>query len=483
MLDAAAAIEFVSQAGSHPFASRLRDAIGDSFLDVLLSLVSFQEQQPLIQKLSYVSGNVGFTTLAMACCRLSDNCHPLVVHIEPRTDRDGRPLGYMCQIVADAGDFALARGRFHDDAADAERRTKLCVDSRGTIINVDCSQQVLLAWRQDELLGKSMRELILPVLRQNQTTDNSVSTRGDADVSICWYLEEAKGAHSRQSPDASEPARFAKHGGAGFERYEAMAELPSTPVSAFAGHLFATRHLQPLDRLDVAKQLLASITHELNQPLATIGTYVRIAKELLSTATLDAARVGELFEKIDQQNHYAADVINSLRDLIGDPPEDRAPMDINGLIEQTVALVKQDLDYVDVDIECQLAVDLPAVDIIYVQIQQVLLNLIRNSFEALQATTADAQIVIESRCNDAEFVTVLVRDNGDGISHEHAEKIFIPFYTTKKDQGKIGAGLSVCKSIIESHNGILGLNTDYLEGAEFYFMLPIATGFVGDDNV
>lgn len=234
--------------------------------------------------------------------------------------------------------------------------------------------------------------------------------------------------------------------------------------------------LRKLEQISLANQMATGIAHEINQPLATIGTYVRIAREQLAQADPDIAALSSLLDKMDQQTRHAAQVVRSLRGLIGKSPETHEAVDINTLIEQTIELAQQEISSFNVAFSYRLAPDLPAVDVIYIQIQQVLLNLIHNSRDALSAHF-EPRIEIESRRADKDFVELLVRDNGDGISHELAGQIFSPFFSTRDESKNMGVGLSICQSIVENHGGLLRLNPHYRPGAEFSMTLPVVVHF------
>ena len=229
-----------------------------------------------------------------------------------------------------------------------------------------------------------------------------------------------------------------------------------------------------VSRLSAMGQMTAAIAHEVNQPLTAIANYVSAARRTISPAGGDAAiaKARELMEKAAEQTLRAGAIIRNLRDFVEKRESKHAPYDINKIVEEAVALGLAGTAHIDVKIRLGLDSTLAPVLIDKIQIQQVLLNLIRNSIEAM-AETQERELVISTAPDEPGFVAVTVADTGPGLPDEVAARLFQPF-TTTKEQG-MGIGLNICHSIVEDHGGRIWLLPDAPKGAVFRIRLPLAS--------
>jgi signal transduction histidine kinase len=235
-------------------------------------------------------------------------------------------------------------------------------------------------------------------------------------------------------------------------------------------------HLLQLARMGrraVAGELSASIAHEINQPLAAIVSSGNAGLRWLSNKTPDLEEVAASLNRIVSDGHRASDVINSVRAMVKQNSEERRPQDINALITEVLAFLRNELDRRRVRVRTSLTENLPLVSIDRVQLQQVILNLILNAIDAMSSSSGDDHLLrVRTEANDAGEVFVLIEDNGTGIAPENLERIFVPFFTTKSKG--MGMGLSICRSIIEAHGGTLTVAAAHKTGAVFQITLPIA---------
>jgi two-component system sensor kinase FixL len=217
-------------------------------------------------------------------------------------------------------------------------------------------------------------------------------------------------------------------------------------------------------------EMAGGLSHELNQPLAAIATYAQACDRLLAAPQAELGAVREALRQISAQALRAGEIIRRLRQLVSERRTEHRPEDINEVVHEAAALAGHDLRTQRVRLGFELATGLPPVRIDRVQIQQVLLNLLRNAIEALGDLPAERrEITLRTRAVDGR-VEILVRDRGPGIAPEASTRMFDPFFTTK-DEGT-GLGLAISRTIARAHHGTLGYQPCEPHGAEFFLRLP-----------
>jgi signal transduction histidine kinase len=217
-------------------------------------------------------------------------------------------------------------------------------------------------------------------------------------------------------------------------------------------------------------ELTVAIAHELNQPLMAARTYTRLVEDAVSSEDQDRAMVEETAKKAVAQVERAAEVIRSLRALIRLDSSNRSVYGVERIVNETLALCQPALDRVQAGARAIIPSDLRPVKVDILQIEQVLLNLLHNSIEALgEAETVNPAILIEASTAGAGFVEIRVKDNGPGFPSDLLSDSFLPFLSTKAEG--LGIGLSLCKSIVEAHGGRLWVDRDARGGA-VYFTIP-----------
>jgi signal transduction histidine kinase len=218
-------------------------------------------------------------------------------------------------------------------------------------------------------------------------------------------------------------------------------------------------------------ELTASIAHEVNQPLAAVISNAEACLRWLDRATpdLDAAR--RSVEWIIDDGNRASEVIRRVRALANKTDIEKATLDINDVVGEVIALVRRELSSHGVSLRMELAPATPGILGDRVQLQQVIINLVMNGIEAMEAVTdLPRELVIRSALDETHRVLVSVTDCGTGISAENADRLFNAFFTTKSSG--MGMGLSICRSIVEAHGGRLWATANVPHGATFHFILP-----------
>ena len=227
-----------------------------------------------------------------------------------------------------------------------------------------------------------------------------------------------------------------------------------------------------VSRLSDMAQMVAALAHELNQPLTAIMNYVKAARRTAGVATNpQALKTQELIDKAAQQTTRAGQIIRRLRDFIEKRETARSEEDVNKVVEEAIALGVVGAVDMNVKVRLEFSPDLPPVHIDKIQIQQVAINLIRNSIEAMQLVER-RELTIATRMSDRDHVEVVFSDTGPGLPPEVANRLFQPFVTTK-EKG-MGIGLTICQSIIASHNGRIWAAANEGGGVVFRFVLPFA---------
>jgi C4-dicarboxylate-specific signal transduction histidine kinase len=222
-------------------------------------------------------------------------------------------------------------------------------------------------------------------------------------------------------------------------------------------------------------ELSASIAHEINQPLQAVVANGHACLRWLAATPPNVDKATRTADRIVRDGNAAADVVNRIRALFRHTAPVKVDLDINKLIVQVCALMADEIHHNLVVLDTQLAHDLPTIQADAVQIQQVIVNLVRNAIEAMAATMERPKpLWIRSR-REGDNVVVDVQDHGVGLAD--SEKIFEPFVTTKETG--LGMGLAICRSIIEAHAGRIWAARNPERGVTFSFSLPVENSVTG----
>jgi two-component system sensor kinase FixL len=233
--------------------------------------------------------------------------------------------------------------------------------------------------------------------------------------------------------------------------------------------------LAHLTRVSTMGELSASLAHELNQPLTAILSNAQAAQRFLIANPADLEELREILKDIVKDNARASEIIQRMRALVKKEEVAFAPIDLGSVVRDVAALVRSDAILQGVRILLEVNPDLPPVRGDKVQLQQVVLNLLLNAFDAMKdcpANEREVKVLAETAC--ASLLKLTVRDRGAGLNGDSLDKIFQPFYTTKRDG--LGMGLAISRSIIDAHGGRLWAESNPDRGATFHCTLPVNDG-------
>jgi len=265
--------------------------------------------------------------------------------------------------------------------------------------------------------------------------------------------------------------------------------------------LKAQAELAHVARMTTLGELTASITHEINQPLAGVVTNANASLRWLAREVPDLAEARDALHRIVRDGNRANAVIARTRALIKKAPIAKEPLEINDVIQEVLALTQNELQRHHVSVRTQFANDLPSVTADRIQLQQVLLNLVVNAIQAMSAVSDGprelqlaSQTIAEIDSEEAKEsgprppsvgprpaqVSVTIKDSGPGLDAEHLAHLFDPFFSTKPHG--LGIGLTITRSIIEAHGGRVSAKANLPRGAVFEFTLPVNAAGVQPSN-
>ncbi len=342
------------------------------------------------------------------------------------------------------------------------------VDATGTVLSVNTFGAAQLGYSVDELLGQSVLTVFAaedrPLVQSNVAAclDNIGQTQSweiqkvRKDGSRLWVRENAKAV---RRPDNQLIVLIACEDVTARKRAEA--ELHESQAN-----------LAHVTRVTALGELAASIAHEVNQPLAAVVTNAAACLRWLDRAPPDLNEARGAVEAIIKDGSRAGEIIQRVRALVNKTVEQKAPLDINDVVNEVISLVQHELLSHRASLRLELTPGLPLVLADRIELQQVILNLVINGIEAMQGVTdRPRELVIRTRQDEARHILVTVSDCGTGVAAENADRLFDAFFTTKS--AGMGMGLSICRSIIEAHGGRLSMAASAGPGATFQFTLPL----------
>jgi len=370
-------------------------------------------------------------------------------------------------------------------ASGLEAKVRLLVDANilgifiwdvdGRIVEANEAFLRMVEYRNEELVSGRMRwtDLTPP---EGHDRDARAVAEARENGSVQHYEKEFLRKNGTRVPVMIGAAMFEKGGNEGVAFVLDLSEQKRAEQDSKRTHealQVAQTELARVSRLTTMGEMAASIAHEVNQPLTAVTNNGNACLRLLANHNLEPEVLHRALEEIVADGTRASAVITRIRAFLRKRPAEKNALDMNELIHETLALAGRELSGSRVQVELRLAPALPLVMADRVQLQQVLLNLIINAIEAMAGNDDQMRLVhVESRVGEFGDVLVEARDLGTGLGTE-PDRIFTPFYTTKENG--MGMGLSISRSLIESHGGRLWAAPNSPHGAVFSFTLPAAT--------
>ena len=343
----------------------------------------------------------------------------------------------------------------------------ITIDMSDIIVSANTAVETIFGYKPEELMGCSINKL-MPSSPKEINDYSLVHHAGKFDGQI----QEIEGIHKSGSviPVDLSIAEYSIDN-AHYSTYIVRdVSLRKHREQQDKEHLNQLAHVT---RLGLMGEMASGIAHEVNQPLAAISSYTQVSLNLINTENPDLVKLTEILYKTQQQALRAGRIIHRMREFVKSHSKHLSITDVNTLIHDAVSLCSAELKQNGIKLTFRLENNLPPIDVDHIHIEQVIINLIRNSVDALQNLPAQQQrhLIIHSRLTRNNGIQVRVKDNGPGLNEEQQQKILTPFYTTKADG--MGMGLSISRSLIEAHEGTLRFNSKPGKGSTFYFTLPI----------
>ena len=348
------------------------------------------------------------------------------------------------------------------------------VDLEGNSTFVNKAMEKITGWRADKIIGKNQHDLL------HHTKEN-----GEPNPSHeCPVFKTFKDDKPRFIQDDI----FWNSDGTSFP-----VEYSSTPLKDESNNTIGSvvvfrdiserkqaeelasthrRELAYVARVSTMGEMASGMAHELNQPLTAIATNADACIRLTESKQIDMNRLNDVLEIISKQARRAGGIIQQLRNFVKKEMPEKSLINLNDLVKEVLVLTKHSLKNNDIKLDLRLANDLPETYAQHIQIDQVILNIVKNAIEAMTENEIENKtLTIITSVTEDNVPMVRIKDTGPGLSKEMQDNLFIPFVTTKQDG--MGLGLSISEGIISEHGGRLTLTSEPGEGACFKFTLPI----------
>ncbi|MEL7346991.1 MAG: PAS domain S-box protein [Pseudomonadota bacterium] len=356
------------------------------------------------------------------------------------------------------------------------------IDDRGSILSFSPAAERMFGYAEDELIGENV-SVLMPAPHRAKHDDYMARYMRTGEKRIIGIGREVRGLRKSGERFAAELAvgelkKDGQHIFTGFIRDV------TDRVEAERKASRLQRMLDRVSRVQALGEMSTALAHEINQPLVAITSFARAAARILGRHTPEVEKARDQLARIADEAQRAGEILRRMRKLVERGKGDFRLEDLNSVVREGIALSRIGPDRHGFGVALDLADDLPPVLLDRVQIQQVVVNLVRNAMEAVtgddhgevhvatELTRPNDTISVTAKSTMVDEVMVTIGDGGPGIAEEIVETLFDPFVTTK--ESGLGIGLAVCRTIINSHGGRIWAETNAAGGADFHFTLPMA---------
>lgn len=374
----------------------------------------------------------------------------------------------------------LSKERLYDLIVATAPDGVVTADASGAILSFSPSAEKMFGYSEAELLGENLK-ILMPVAQ---------AARHDG------YMRRYLRTGEKRIIGIGREVQARRRNGDLFVAELGIGELKLGNEHVFTGFIrdmsdrVATqtrarklqRSLDQLTRTRLIGEMSTAMAHEINQPLAAISNFARAASRLLADEAGDRKKAVRYLDRVAEQAKRAGEIIRRMQRLVDRGDVDLRPDDINEIVREATRIDEVGSGSDDVRIGLELGLDLPSVMVDRIQIQQVILNLLRNAREALEpsedgaqritTTATQGRIEMTAKAEGASLVMVTVSDTGPGLPNDILASLFDPLVTTK-DRG-IGVGLAICRSIVHAHGGRIWAENNEAGGADVHFTLQAA---------
>jgi len=380
------------------------------------------------------------------------------------TDPDApRPGGVPPNVETD-----LAAAEF-EALLDATVDAIIVIDHQGKIIRFNKAAETMFGYSSAEMLGRSINRIIHGT--ESERHDNYI--RNYLYTGVRKIIGIGREVQAIRKDGSTFPAALSV-GEVRIKnrvRFVGVMRDLTLEKEAEKDTLRHREQLMHVSRLTTMGEMAAAMAHEINQPLSAIATYTAACVRLLNQPEDNRQEVTAALTEIGTQAHRAGEIIQRIRHFTRSREFTRKTVNIRAMIEEITPLAQLDANANGVRLTINLSDELPDVTVDGIQIQQVVLNLLRNGVDAMAEVPGDQRsLTLNAYCESPQTVRVDISDRGHGVSDEVQEKLFTPFFTTK--EWGMGMGLAISRSIITAHGGKLDCMNNADAGATFFFTLP-----------
>ncbi len=395
----------------------------------------------------------------------------------------------VLELLASQAAISLENTRLYADLEEREARIRRLVEANimgifiwnfaGEIIEANDAFLQMIQYRREELSLGHVRWTDLTPREWLGSTERALAELKATGTAKTFEKEYFRKDGTRV-PVLVGSAAFGGRGDEGVAFVVDLTERKRAEVEAREGerrYREIQAELEHANRVATMGHLSASIAHEVNQPIAATLVNARTALRWLDRQPPNVERATQAIDRIVNDGNRAADIVSRTRELFQKAPARKEDLEINEAILEVIGLTRSEVTKNRVLLQTRLAAGLPPIQGNRVQLQQVMLNLIINAAEAMSQMSDGLRELLISTQTEADCVLVAVRDSGPGLSEAALGRVFDAYYTTKASG--LGMGLSICRSIIESHGGRLWATANVPQGAIFQFTVPAHPEMIG----